>query len=236
VTLCGSFRQDPAALRAEHQSLIAAGCQVLSPKALDFVAEDDGFVFALGEQELGSAKVERSHLRAIEQADFIWLHCPEGYIGVSAIMEIGFAQLLGKAIFASERPCERVIADLVTVSSPAQAAAQARVQHPIPTHTLTALQQYYQTVSRQRGWQDESAEQTLELLKGEIEELEVELKKSAESESIENHEHSPLALELADVQLYVIHLANVLGIDLSQEVVFKEELNKQRFNKSDLDS
>jgi NTP pyrophosphatase (non-canonical NTP hydrolase) len=38
--------------------------------------------------------------------------------------------------------------------------------------------------------------------------------------------------ELADVQLYVVHLANVLGIDLASAVTAKELENLRRFGKA----
>ena len=37
------------------------------------------------------------------------------------------------------------------------------------------------------------------------------------------------ALEMADVQLYLVHLANIAGIDLREAVVEKERINSTRF-------
>ena len=39
------------------------------------------------------------------------------------------------------------------------------------------------------------------------------------------------AAELADVQLYVLHLANVIGVDLADAVAAKEQVNHARYGK-----
>lgn len=91
TVLCGSFRRDPAGLQRAYRELITTGCQVLSPHRLAFVSSDEDFVKDLAETNLSIREIEQHHLVAISQADFVWLYAPEGYIGVSAAFEIGYA-------------------------------------------------------------------------------------------------------------------------------------------------
>jgi NTP pyrophosphatase (non-canonical NTP hydrolase) len=225
AVICGSFKRDPEALRREFHQLKEAGCEVISPLDLDFVAEVDGFVFGRGDRGRTSAEIERRHLRAMEKADLIWLHCPAGYVGTSAAMELGFARAIGIRVFAAERPDDVTLSDLVSVSeSPRTAVATVRGDlGEAPSDALPALQSYYARAARERGWSEESAAQTLDLLKGEIEELE---------EALGEGPNEAAPLELADVQLYVVHLANVLGIELGDAVRAKERINAERFQRS----
>jgi NTP pyrophosphatase (non-canonical NTP hydrolase) len=222
AVICGSFRRDPVALRAEFSELQGAGCTVLSPLDLDFVGEVEGFVYRVGELSQTTADVERHHLEAMRAADLIWLHCPDGYVGSSAAMELGFARALGVRVFARQRPRDVTLADLVVVCrSPGAAVRQVRDElGPVPADALPALQGYYSRAAMRRGWSGETSEQTIELLRGEIDELQ---------EALESESGVATALELADVQLYLVHLANVLALDLGAAVRDKERINAERF-------
>lgn len=223
AVICGSFRRDPRSLRREFRELKEAGCTVLSPHDLDFVDEVDGFVF--GSYDLGrsTAEIEQQHLRSMEKADFVWLHCPDGYVGTSATMELGFAQALGLSVFSAELPSDVTLADLVTECASPDAAVTSlkRDRRDAPGRALLALQSYYARVAEERGWSEETATLTLELLRGEVDELEGAMREAADNDSA--------ALELADVQLYLVHLANILDVDLGEAVRDKERINHERF-------
>jgi len=224
AVVCGSFRRDPTALAREFHQLQDAGCTVLSPLDLDFVTEVEGFVY--GQTDLGrsSAEIEQAHLRAMQMADFVWLHCPGGYVGTSAAMELGFAHALGLRVFAAEPPENVAMLDLVQLcESPAAAGDLARQRADAPSRALLSLQSYYARAARERGWDDESAGQTVDLLRGEVDELEAALGEAT------GDDEDP-ALELADVLLYVVHLSNILGLDLGRAVRDKERINADRFD------
>jgi NTP pyrophosphatase (non-canonical NTP hydrolase) len=224
AVVCGSFRRDPAALEREFHQLQEAGCTVLSPLDLDFVSEVEGFVY--GQTDLGrsSAEIEQAHLRAMQAADFVWLHCPGGYVGTSAAMELGFVQALGLRVFAAEPPENVAMRDLVQVcDSPAAAAELSRTRADAPSRALVSLQGYYARVAHERGWEGETPATTVGLLRGEVDELESALGDAAGADE------DP-ALELADVLLYVVHLANILGLDLGRAVRDKERINSERFD------
>src|SRR4051794_3675187 len=114
AVISGSFRRNGAQLASDREALLDAGCVVLSPLDVAFVLEDNGFVKAAHEVDRTAAEIEADHLRAIEEADFVWLHAPEGYVGPSASMEIGFARALGVPIYARYLPSDVALRSLVT--------------------------------------------------------------------------------------------------------------------------
>lgn len=225
VAICGSFRRDLGALRQEHQEFKEAGCTVLSPADLNFVGEIDGFVLGKGDAGKSTAEIEEFHLQAMEKADLVWLHCPQGYVGSSAAMELGFARAVGLRVFSAEQPQDVTLADLVRIC-PSPRAAVDIVEGSLgeaPSNAFSGLQRYYARSAERRGWADETVDETIDRLKGEIAELEDEL-------VIASNRDATL-LELADIQLYVIHLANVLGADLGEAIRAKERINTARFER-----
>jgi hypothetical protein len=89
AVLCGSYRKDQAGLLRAYRELVDTHCQVLSPHTLDF--DDAEFVRDGATEDMPARILEDYHLMSIRQADFVWLHAPDGYIGLSAAFEIGYA-------------------------------------------------------------------------------------------------------------------------------------------------
>jgi nucleoside 2-deoxyribosyltransferase len=112
VVLCGSFQRDPAGLKRLFRELEITGCRVLSPISLEF-DDDDSFVKAPTETDLSPADIERFHLRAIRDADFVLLHVPAGHIGISGAYEIGYASALGKPVYSLAAPTDSMLATRV---------------------------------------------------------------------------------------------------------------------------
>jgi NTP pyrophosphatase (non-canonical NTP hydrolase) len=91
------------------------------------------------------------------------------------------------------------------------------------------VQEYYRRIAAQRGFEKETAHDCFVLLVEEVGELARVLRKReglARHHASGKHDES---LELADVLLYVVHMANILGIDLSDAIKMKEEINLARF-------
>lgn len=126
VVLCGSLHRDPAGLKRLFRECEATGCRVLSPISLDFDNAD--FVKATGESDLSAAEIERFHLRAIRDADFVLLHVPGGHVGTSASYELGFAAALSKPVFALQAPSDEMLAGRVqTIGSVFEALEQLQL-------------------------------------------------------------------------------------------------------------
>lgn len=233
AVLCGSFHRDLVGLRTAFASL-SQRCELLSPRDVDFVDPTADFVRLRGQADEDAVAIEDRHLAALRQADFVWLHSPEGYVGTSAAMEIGEAAAVGIPILSSTPPLDPIVAAKVfVVESPAVVTAELLETITDPGSGLNRLQRYYDVVARRRGWSDESARDTLLLLTEELGELARAVRRL---EGMARHQADSavdeVGAELADVQLYLVHLANGLGLDLSAAVTAKERVNASRFQQS----
>jgi dCTP diphosphatase len=229
VVLCGSFRRDAAGLADIHAEL-SRFFRVLSPQAVDFVDPTAAFVRLSSETGESDLDIEARHLDAMTAADFVWLHAPDGYVGSSASMELGYANALGIPIFSPMVPSESVLAGSVYVMErPSLITRNTLFQVGRPGRGLQRLQRYYEATAARRGWDEESTLKTFELLQGEISELAQAIEMKAKGTTPAEDPDSDVAAELADVQLYLIHLANRLGLRIDTAVSEKELLNSRRF-------
>lgn len=113
AVLCGSYTRDRVGLFRAYDELVATGCQVLSPRRMQF--DNAAFVRDTAEQGISPQAIEAWHLSAIRQANFVMLHAPDGYIGLSAAMEIGFATAQGCPVFSRTAPQDIALRRLVNV-------------------------------------------------------------------------------------------------------------------------
>lgn len=102
AVLCGTYKKDLDNLHKLYDELITTGCQILSPHSLSFVTSEKGFQKTVHETKRSFEELERHHLCAIAEADLVWLHAPDGYVGNSAAMEIGFAIASDTPIFSRQ--------------------------------------------------------------------------------------------------------------------------------------
>jgi nucleoside 2-deoxyribosyltransferase len=115
VVLCGSYHRRPDFLRRIFRELETTGCRVLSPISLDFTDHSQPVVRTGTEYDLSINDLERFHLRALRDADFVWLHAPEGHVGISAAYELGYASALNKPVFSFISPADEMLATRVLV-------------------------------------------------------------------------------------------------------------------------
>jgi NTP pyrophosphatase (non-canonical NTP hydrolase) len=230
VVLCGTFRKDTEGLRRSYEQLRDLGFNILSPSNVEIISEKNGFVYMRGEETQTSESLELKHLDAIERARLVWLHAPDGYVGPTAALELGFARASGIPVFATSRPIDEAFRTFVTiVDSPEQVFDQVTSSKlPPPPPRVKVFQHYYKRAAAQRGYEQESTQNCLLLMMEEIGELARALRKKEKltrhGSAIRNAE----SLELADVFIYVIHMANILKIDLGQVVQQKELLNIEK--------
>jgi NTP pyrophosphatase (non-canonical NTP hydrolase) len=229
AVLCGSFRRSPERLR-ECFATLSAQFTILSPLSIDFVDPDAEFVRLPHELGQPENAIEELHLQALKSADLVWLHTPDGYVGTSAAMELGQAWALGVPVFAAERPADPVIAAKVAIVESIEHVSEALLTRTtLPGNGLERLQRYYRTAALRRGWSAESTRDTLLLMTEELGELARAVRKV---EGLARHQQDSIANvgeELADMQLYLVHLANGLGLDLAEAVTLKERVNARRF-------
>lgn len=205
-------------LREADAQLKRARCLVLSPVGIQHqpIGTIDGLLALPGDEGLSSAEIERRHLAAIEVADFVWLHCPDGYIGPSVGCELGVAVMAGVPVYSLVRPHDSALGGFVQV---VESLDDALEHHdPLaPPRTLRALQAFYSRVSVERGYARENATSAFLCMVEELGELAREL-------NVERG-HKPRvrrpprkAAELADLFLTLLHFANQDGHRLEQAV------------------
>ncbi len=230
AVLSGSFRRDQTGLRDAFLALSQSGCDILSPKHLDFSKENDGFVFFKGQEAQTPKQVEEEHLQAILEADFVWLHCPDGYVGTSGAFEIGFARACCVPVFSSVIPTDVTIGGYINVvESPARAVEHMQSVPVRMPPALRALQSYYARVAAIRGYSKESLRDCLLLALEEMGELAHAVRKQENMIREHPERSNEVGQEVADVMLYLVHFANIAGIDLREVLMEKEKMNRDRF-------
>lgn len=113
VVVCGSYHRDPAGLQRLFRELEMTGCRIISPIGIDFSDLQSSVVRTENEKDFTTLELERFHLRAVNDADLIWLHAPDGYIGLSAAFEIGYAIAKNIPIYCFQKPHDEMLATLV---------------------------------------------------------------------------------------------------------------------------
>ena len=170
--LCGSYQRGIPSLVRAYEKLSAAGMRVLSPSGLDFVAGIDGFVLNQDEVGIPPEAVERLPLNCIRAADLVWLHAPDGYVGLSGALEIGFANAAGVPVYAEEMPSDIALRSLVTISPLDQVIAETSTgEKDNPGASLLPLQEYSSAIARERAHEHKSAQDIMVLITDEIGEL-----------------------------------------------------------------
>jgi len=115
VTVSGSFHRHMHAIDAAVQELVALRIRVLSPADPRIVAVQGEFLFVASDPVRSVRLVQDRHLESIRAANFLWLVCPDGYVGQSASMEVGFAAAVGVPIYATHAPDDLTLRQYVTV-------------------------------------------------------------------------------------------------------------------------
>ena len=226
VVLIGTFRKEQGKLRQVYE-LLSKDFDVLCPKSIDFADPSAEFLRAPHESDDDVVTIEERLLDAMRQADFVWLFAPSGYVGLSAAFEIGNAHALGIPIYTDEAPSDPLLEKMITkiVKSPNDVQEAVHT----PGSGLNGLQSYYSRTSKRRGWSKESPRDTMLLLTEEIGELARAIRKNEGLSRDAGYASVSVLDELADVQLYLVHLASALGVNLSDAVTQKEIKNAARF-------
>ena len=94
--------------------------------------------------------------------------------------------------------------------------------------TLKELQIFYARISKERGFDKETAQDTLLLMVEEVGELARAVRKQAGIKTDDKSKVYALEEELADILAYLLHISNILNIDLDEAFWKKEEENKKR--------
>ena len=115
ATVSGSFHRHMDAISAAVRDLAKLSVRVLSPADPRVVAHHGEFLFVASDRNRSVRLVQDRHVDAISASDFLWLVCPDGYVGLSGSMELGAAKVSGVPIFAVHTPVDLTLREYVTV-------------------------------------------------------------------------------------------------------------------------
>jgi len=115
VVVSGSFHRHMERITAAIHEFAARGVRVLSPADPRIVAHQGEFLFVASDRLRSVRLVQDRHLDCIRAASFLWLVCPDGYVGLSAAMEIGAARDAGIPIYATHAPMDITLREYVTI-------------------------------------------------------------------------------------------------------------------------
>lgn len=133
VTVSGSFRKAMSEVQSAVEWFTDAGALVLSPADPRIVDSFGDFVFVASDQVRRLRTVQARHLASVAASDLLWLVAPEGYVGQSAAMEIGYAAAHQVPIFCTEVPIDLTLRQwVITVASQAEALRWLHEPQPQP--------------------------------------------------------------------------------------------------------
>lgn len=113
VTVSGSFHKHLNAIQRAVESFRDRGIEVLSP-ANPYITDRIGpFLFVASDKHRSVKLVQNRHLAAISQSDFLWLVSPDGYVGQSASLELGYAIAMGVPIYGEVLPPDLTLQEYI---------------------------------------------------------------------------------------------------------------------------
>ncbi len=222
-TVSGSFQKSLTGIRRKIADLERNGICVLSPGQLRVRGEANGFVF-LEKDPHDAREVELRHLSAIASSDFLYVYNPRGYIGPSAAMEIGYALSKGVPVFCFRPPAEFTFSLLVE-TAPRIEEIENRLRATAPETrrvSFAELQNAVRAMTVKRGLDDESPRDIALLLMEESGEVAKAVRVlSGLKVDLASRNPPSLAEEIADCMIYLMHLANVTGVDAQAGLLAK---------------
>lgn len=235
VVISGSFRKYYEGISRTVQEFESLGIRVLSPRASKIINPGEEFAILESDDTSDPQALEQRHLDAIIAADALYLYDPEGYLGDSAKMELGWAIALGKPVFCKELVADSTLKLFCGIAAlPEQVKNSLLSRSPLGSvnsrSSLIVLQRYIHEMVRRRGFDKETPRDVMLLMLEEVGELAKALRKYVGLKTDQNKQdrYSKLEGELADVFIYLLDLANLLEISVFEAFKAKEEENEKR--------
>src|SRR6516162_6867510 len=171
-------------------------------------------------------------LEILSSVDLVWM--ASGSPRESDFVFLGLAHAHGLPVFAAPQFVGTALPGFVSFAqTPDKACREVRLSpRAVPAAALALLQGYYRRTAAERGYSSEDARDCILLLTEEVGELARAVRKQVGLSRSGEYPKSEVGHELADVQLYLLHLANILGLDLHGAIVSKERLNAEKFVRS----
>lgn len=113
AVVSGSFHRHMSQVAEDVRGLCARGVMVLSPSDPRIVDAIGEFLFVASDLHRSIRMVQDRHLACICGAHFLWLVSPDGYVGQSASLEIGFAVARGIPVYGTRLPADLTLRQYV---------------------------------------------------------------------------------------------------------------------------
>lgn len=116
AVISGSFKFKPEIDKA-HEELADHNVLVLAPDTgwiyvpRMIVAPENGIRPLPSERYLPLEEIENEFLRRLAESDFVYLMNIDGYLGTMTAFELGYAQAIGKPIYAAEPLGEELLGE-----------------------------------------------------------------------------------------------------------------------------
>ncbi|MEK7637138.1 MAG: MazG nucleotide pyrophosphohydrolase domain-containing protein [Patescibacteria group bacterium] len=235
VVVSGSFRRSFEGIGATVRTFESLGVEVISPKASKVINPGEEFAVLESDDTSNPQTLEQRHLDAITAADALYLYDPEGYIGDSSKMELGWAVALGKPVFCKELVSDSTLKFFCgSIATPEQVKDALDNRSPLESinerSSVAALQHYIHEMVARRGFDKETPRDVLLLMVEEVGELAKALRKylGIKSDRERKDRYPALEGELADVFIYLLDLSNLLEVPLFHALHEKEQESEKR--------
>jgi len=127
AVVSGSFHRHMSQIAEAVADLHAHNVIVLSPSDPRVVDANGAFLFVASDRHRSIRLVQDRHLACISEANFLWLVCPDGYVGQSASLELGYAIGQGIPIYGTTLPNDLTLRQYISVvDGPHEAARLAK--------------------------------------------------------------------------------------------------------------
>ncbi len=160
VAVSGSFHRHMEAISSAVATFAEHGVQVLSPADPRVVDNHGEFLFVASDRVRSVRLVQDRHLESIRASHFLWLVCPDGYVGQSASMEIGFAVASNIPLFGQSSPADLTLRQYLrvvpSISAAIQTASTLGLRTEAPDHFLldphASIESAHRTLEQVRAW------------------------------------------------------------------------------------
>lgn len=237
IVISGSFSKHYSEIKKLIIEFEKEEVLVLSPKISKIVNPGEKFPILLSDTVQNPKEIEKQHLDAIYHSDALYICNPDGYVGSSSSMELGWALAFNKPIYSQVKINDFSLEMFVQGTGNPKDIKRKLIEHndglienigKYPT--LDQLQKYIEHVVLKRGFSKETPRDILLLMVEELGELAKTIRKEIglKTDKNKNNRYPRVSEELADILIYLLDLSNTCGIKLFDSFYKKELLNSKR--------
>lgn len=115
ISIIGSFRKHMAHIERAKEIFTRNGFTVLAPKSTTVSdSKDTSFVLLDTDKSKNPREIEKAYLKELLDSSAVYCCNPDGYIGGTAMFELGYLIAKGQEVYFQEPPQEALIHDLIT--------------------------------------------------------------------------------------------------------------------------